>query len=90
VCFLSQFTDVYVPDKGFMDVQTQVLAELTLCSIYPWMVYLDCGGVLVVIYRTLPLSGWSCIFTFLLCHGTSVFSVSSEASPKFSRLLRHT
>jgi hypothetical protein len=38
------------------------LAQLTLFSTCPWIVYLDCSGVLlVVIYRTLHLSGWSCI-----------------------------
>jgi hypothetical protein len=37
------------------------LAELTLFSTCTWMVYLDCSGVLIVICRTLHLSGWSCI-----------------------------
>jgi hypothetical protein len=37
------------------------LAELTLFSTCPWMLNLDCSGVLVAICRTLHLSGWSCI-----------------------------
>jgi hypothetical protein len=32
------------------------LAELTLFSTCPWMVYLDCSGILVVICRTLHFS----------------------------------
>ena len=37
------------------------LAELPLFSTCPWMVKLDCSGVLVAICRTLHLFGWSCI-----------------------------
>jgi hypothetical protein len=36
------------------------LAELTLFNTCPLMVYFDCSGVLVVICRTLHLSGGSC------------------------------
>jgi hypothetical protein len=38
------------------------VAELTLFSTCPWMVYLDCSGVLVI-FKNLHLSGRSCI-----CH----------------------
>jgi hypothetical protein len=37
------------------------LAELPLFSACPWMVKLDCSGVLVAICRTLHLFGWICI-----------------------------
>jgi hypothetical protein len=67
VCLLSHFIKVHFPAKGFIDVQTQVLGGVDIFSTCPWMVYLDCSGVLVVICRTFdrvelhqPL-----IFTFL-------------------------
>jgi hypothetical protein len=53
VCLLSHFIDVYVRAKVFKDVQTQVLGGVDVFSTCPWMVYLDCSGVLVVICRTL-------------------------------------
>jgi hypothetical protein len=51
VWLLSHFIYVYIPAKGYMDVQTQVLGGVELFSTFPWMVYLDCSGVLVVICR---------------------------------------
>jgi hypothetical protein len=41
-------------------LKPRYLAKLTLFSICPWMIYLECSGVLVIC-RTLHLSGWSSI-----------------------------
>jgi hypothetical protein len=54
VCLRNHFIHVYI----LWMFKPRHLAELTLFSTCPWMVYLDCSGILVVICRTLHLSGW--------------------------------
>ena len=62
VCLLSHFINVNVQAKGFIWMfKPRYLAELPLFSACPWMVKLDCSGVLVAICRTLHLFGCSYI-----------------------------